>query len=336
MQKISWLSLGLIVCCCLWTVSNAQVFTNGALGSIVNVLANTDTVIQFSGGIPSLQITTSVQTVVILSQYSKFTPLPAGIVALDFGGWNGYNLTVIPDSVNGVSTTLSATLIAPTPVALDPPLDPATYAALLYSPANADYSQLIGNAAAIFTNGSFFVDLSSSSFIIFATIAASTPIPTFYGEMRLLTQNIRSKYSYRYELILDLTPTADTPLTVDFSTNIVGALTSSQSNYVYLNSCFVIGLSAPVSANVIFTYNSGIVSDFRVSEASLVFGFETTSSGSYSFMSGTQVNITALTMTQSFPSIESSGIGIFGTSSAATLAPSVLLLIISALLMNMF
>jgi len=323
--------------CCLWTVGNAQVFVNSALGSSVILPANTQTVIHYGGGGASLEITTSVQTTVIVSEYSKFSPLPAGVTALDFGGWNGYNFTVIPDTVNGTITTLSAFLITNEPVPQYPALDPTTFQALVYSPANADYSQLIGIAAASFINDTFMVALPSSQIIIFATIVTGTPIPTFYGEMRLLQQNIRSTFSYRYELVLDLTPTAVTPLTVDFSTNIVGALSSSQSNYVYLNSCFIIGLSAPVSANVIFTYNSGIVSDFAVSEASLVFGFETTSSGSYSFMSGTQVNTTALTMTQSFPSIESSGIAIFGTKSAATtLAPSVLLLIISAVLMKMF
>jgi len=314
------------------------VVVSSSLGSVVNLGANTNTVINYAGG-ASLQITTSVGTNVILTEYSKFTPLPPGITALDFGGWNGYNLTVIPDTVNGTFTTLSAVLSTSAVVPQTPALDPTTFEALLYSPANADYSQLVGGAAASFSvpNNNFSVALASSQIVMFATIVPGTPIPTFYSEIRLLQQNTRSTYSYRYELVLDLTPTANTPLTVDFSSTIVGALSSSQSNYVYLNSCFVIGLSAPVSANVIFTYNSGIVSDFGLSEQSLVFGFETTSTGSYSFMSGTQVNTTALTMTQSFPSIESSGIAIFGTKSAATtLAPSVLLLIISALLMKIF
>jgi len=331
------LLFGFVALCSLWTYCCASVITAGTLGVAVQVDANTDTIIQFASGV-ILEITTSVQTEVTVATYHKFTPLPAGISALDFGGWNGYNVTVVPDFINGTGyTTISSYFVTPQLTAASQQLNAASFACLLYDPVDADYSQLLDGEAANYINNTFELFLPSSKVFIFVSIIAGTPIPTFYGQIRGLVGDIRSSFSYRYELVLDLTPMQNTPLTVTFSPTIVGALSASQSNYIFLNTCFVIGLSADVSANLIFTYNSGIIDSFGVSENSLVFGFETTSSGAYTFMSGTQINTTILTMTQSFPSIQSSGIGIFGTKSmASSMVPSILLLITCSLLTKMF
>jgi len=292
------------------------------LGVPVYVLANTVTPLTYaiSGAMLTIEINENAN--VTLYGYSGIPSfLPGGNTLLSFGSYIGFQLDIGP-----TATLTSATLVTSALTASSAALITGAVSAgcLEVDIATQFFSEVFITSYSL---GVITVDLPVAGAYIFTAIQLNSPVPTFYNQARALVSDTRAYLDYSESFFINVTAQSSSQLTVTFSETTTYAAPPKMFS---LDAYFDITISpqATVAASLEYSYNETLVTSLALNESSLQFGWYDTTSNSWKFDGGAQVNLNGTKVSQ--PVSHFSVWGVFGStpvSSANSIMSSYVLLV---------